>query len=249
MFHTALIDIKKIALITSVAMLSACGGGSGGSSSSTSGPVVSTDTFQVKTAYNNVLWNTNSSSFTLSGNVVTGGTTYPVTGSGNVNRSALTGSTFEGIPGYKKIYTTIGSFTVNGTTRPASVSYTDYVNANYTPTGMISTAEYVVVTSASEVPVTAKVNDSAQWYTANRYTSSSKTKLLGTRTATYALLPDTASTAILTVVITDKNNSGKTTFTNTSRIRITPPGAITPLTEQEFRDNGTEVLNVTYTFQ
>lgn len=194
------------------------------------------------------MWNTSPSTFTVSGSITSGGSTYPVTGNGTTRRGSLISSSFQGTPGYSKTYTTTGSVTVNGVTRPASASYTDYVDVNYVPLGM-SGDEFVVVTSANQVPVTAKVNDSGSWYQATRYASSSKVTVLGTRAVTYALLPDTASTAILSLVITDKDVKGKTVFTDTNRYRMTPAGLVTPLTEQAITDNGVEVTNVTATFQ
>lgn len=241
-------SVKTLVALSTSALLVACGGG-GGSSGGSSGPVVSTDTFQLKTAYNNILWNTSPSSFTLSGSVIAAGSTYQVSGSGTVSRGSLLSSSFEGKPGYSKYYSTSGTVTVNGVTRPANASYTDYVDLNYVPLGMSGSSEYMVVTSANQVPVTAKVNDSGTWYQGNRYLNSSKITLLGTRVVSYAMLPDTANTAILSVVITDKDKQGKTTYTDTNRYRMTPAGVVTLLTEQAVIDDGSESSNVTATFR
>ena len=237
------------ALVT--ATLAACGGGSGGgnSSSTPSGPVVSNETFQVRTAYNNNLIDTGTVSFKASGNYVTGGNSYPVTGSGSTTFGALTSSSFGGVPGYSKTTVTTGSVTVNGSTSSLASTGTQYVDLNYVPLGN-SGSEYVVVTSANPVPVTAKVNDTGNWYSANRYTNSSKTTLLGTRSVSFALLPDTASTAIMTIITTDKNTQGTTTSTYTTRSKITPAGVMTRISEQgvENTSNPTGVLTLDVTF-
>lgn len=241
-------QIKKFGSLVLVSSLIACGGGSGGSSSP-SGPVVSNETFQVKTAYNNSLLDTGTTSFRASGNYVTGGNTYPVTGSGSTTLGALTSSSFQGTPGYSKTSVITGSVTINGQTRPLASTSTQYVDLNYNPLGN-SGDEFTEVTTSNPVPVTAKVNDTGNWYQANRYTNSSKNTLLGTRSVSFALLPDTATTAILTIITIDKNTQGTTTSTYTTKSRITPAGVMTRLSEQgvENTTNPTGVLTLDISF-
>lgn len=108
--------------------LSACGGGGGGGATST-GPVASTETFQLRTAYVNYVTETRSLPFTVTGT----SSGYSVTGSGTATQGSLTSTTFESQAALQKTTTVTGSITANGVTTPLSSSNTTYVDSNYNP--------------------------------------------------------------------------------------------------------------------
>lgn len=218
--------------------LAACGGGGGGVPASPL-PVVSTDTFQIKTAYINDFNDTSSHPFTVSG--TTAG--FVVTGSGTVTQSPVTNGLFEGATVLQKTSTVTGSFVANGVTIPLIAADTAYMDANYVAKGWTGEG-YVVVTSATNVPDTAKVNDTGLWHTSNRYANSTKTTLLGTSEVSFALAPDTATTALLKITQIAKDTIGSTVMTATANFRMTPAGDLTRLSETGV--DGTTTLTLTY---
>lgn len=236
-------NVKKFAALSTTALLIACGGGGGGSTPA-AGPVVSTDNFQLKTAYDNIVLETGSKAFTITGNFISNGIATPVNGNGTVTRGALQSSSWEGRFAYSKVTSTA---VMGGNISPVSITSTSYVDANYNPLGS-SDLEYVDVTSYNQMPVTAKVNYSANFTQANRYTTSAKTTLLGTRSTSIKLDPDTASTAILVVEVIDKDTSGLITSIGNKKYRMTPTGVLTALTETAvvYAGSTTKTLNFTY---
>lgn len=88
----------------------------------------------------------------------------------------------------------------------------------------------------------AKVNDAGVLYTATRYTSSSKSTPVGTETETYALQPDTASTALLVLTTVYKDTGGFVTSTSTEKVRITPAGAFARLSISTVYPNGNSIV-------
>lgn len=208
------------------AFVTACGGGGDAGAPSSNVPVASTDTFQVKTAYINYFNDTSNHPFKISGTAAG----YAVTGSGTVEQSSIGNGTFEGAPVLQKTSTVTGTFFANGTTYPLVATDTTYVDSNYVPKGWAN-GEYVVISNAATIPDTAKVNDTGLWHTSNRFIDSSKIIFLGTSQVSYALLPDTASTALLKITQVDKDLIGNAIMTATAIFRITPAGALTRLSE------------------
>jgi hypothetical protein len=217
--------LSRVLTLTLLSALSACGGGGGGSTAST-GPVASTETFQLRTAYVNYVTETRSLPFTVTG--TTSGNS--VTGSGTATQGALTSATFESQAAQQKTTTITGSVTANSVTTPLSSTSTTYVDSNYNPLGSSGT-DYTVVTNGTSIPTTSRVNDTGTWYSTIRYTSSTKVTQRGTGTVSYVLEPDTASTALLKIIITEKNNSNTETSRSTVTFRMTPAGALTRISE------------------
>ena len=213
--------------VSAMALLAACGGGGGGTAEVL--PTTPVD-YQLRTAYVNYVTSTGSSNFTVSGTYTSGGSSFPITGSGTSTLGSLSATTFEGRPAQIKAGTVTGSISVNGTSQSLNGTQYSYVDSNYAPLGNSGT-EYIVVTSANQIPVTARVNDTNNFYNANRFTTSQKTTQLGTRSVSFVIEPYSGSNAYLTIISTDKNNSGTTTATNSAKFIMTPAGALTRVNE------------------
>lgn len=195
--------------------------------------------FQLRTAYVNYISRSGSWPFKVTG--VESGVSF--TCSGTETAGNVSSTTFEGQAAQAKTTTVTGSFNLNGQDLPLAGSSTAYVGTNYDLLGF-SGEEYEVVTSSKPIPATAKVNDTGNWYTADRYSNSSKTFRLGTSTATYVLEPDTASTALLKIIRTERDTRGNLTSTSTITFRMTPAGELTPLKETTIEESAS--VTVTY---
>ena len=228
--------LKYAAAVATLSLLAACGGGGGGSS----GPVTSTETFQVRTALTNYLTNTATYTGTISGTY----SSNPVTGTMVVTQGSLGAGTFEGQSALSKATTATGNIIVNGTNVPSAVTTTMFFNSNYVPLGESGGTDYEVVTGAVTIPTTARVGDTGNLYSVNRYSSSSKTLLRGTTQVSYVLEPDTATTAIFKMIQVEKNTSNTTTSTSTISFQITPSGGITR--KQETLAETGVAITVTY---
>ncbi len=230
---------KLLTLTLSAAFIAACGGGGGDAGVPAPTPVVSADIFQVKTAYINYFNDTATYPFTISGTV----SGYSVSGSGSLAQSSVTGGTFEGAAALQETSTVNWSLMINGQSSTFTDTQTAYVDSTYVPLGWAGD-EYVMVTSAATIPVTAMVNDKGIWHTANRYATSAKTTLLGTEVTSFELAPDTAVTALLKITQVDKDTLGNIEMTATATFRMTPAGALTRLSENAV--DATTSLTLTY---
>lgn len=228
--------IKSLAAVSALALMTACGGGGGGGAAA---PVASTDTFPLTTILANSL-QSSSNTFTISGT----SSGAAITGSGTVTRGSLSAGTFESLAAQQRTTTITGSFTVNGSSYALNSSATDWFDSNNVPVGESGGTDYVVVTGTPTIPATVRVNDTGTLYTANRYSNSTKSVLRGTETVTYVVEADTASTALLTLIVTEKDNSNTTTSTSSTQVRITPAGALTRIKETSLE--GSTSLIITY---
>jgi len=91
---------------------------------------------------------------------------------------------------------------------------------------------------------TGAKTDEGTLYTANRYFSSTKAVLRGTSRATYVVEADTSSTALVTLIIEEKNTSNVTTSTSSAQFRITTADAFTRIKETIVE--GASTLTITY---
>ena len=148
------------------------------------------------------------------------------------------------MPALQKTTTSAGSIVDNGQTAPLNSLSISWVDSNYVPKGNSGGSEYLVVTGTPTFPTAARINDTGTFYTANRYASSTKAVLNGTRTASYLVEADTASTALVSYIIEHKNTSNVTTSKSTQQFRITPTGTFTRIKENLVE--GTTSLTITY---
>ena len=230
--------IKCIAAITTFAVLTACGGGGGGS---TPEVIASTAAFPLKTVWVNSLTNTSSNNFNVTGTI----NNVSITGSGTVTFGALSAGTFAGLSAQQRTTTSTGSVLVNGTTNPINGSSISWVDSNYTPLGESGGTDYVLVTGTPNIPTTAHVYDTGTLYTANRYSDSGRNLLRGTKTVTYVLEADTATTALVTIIEEEKDTSSTLTSTSSSQFRITTTGTFTRIKETLLLTG----VSITYTYR
>jgi hypothetical protein len=212
---------NTLVAIFAAAVLSACGGGGGGGDGAAT-PVTSTETFRLFAIYVNT-FTASSNRFTVSGTI--NGT--PVTGSGTVTFGGLSNGSFEGGPAQQRVTAQNVTLTGGGQTTSISDVSESWFDSNYAPLGFSGSDDYIVVTEARAFPETAKVNDTGIWYTATRYGNITKQDQLGTRTVSYVMEADTATTAFLRIISTDKDISGSTLSTSSSKFRITTAGELT----------------------
>lgn len=208
-------------IVLSTALLIACGGGGGDSS-----PVVSAKTFDLKAIYANYLNSSYAYKISISGTV----SGLSVAGSGNVTLGTLQTTQFEEKTALMKTSVITGTISAEGRSIPYSGSSQGYYDTNYNPLGA-SSSNYLVVNSYTAMPTAAKVNDSGLWMNLTTYSSSAKSYSTGTRSVSYALSADTETTAILTLIYTDKDTSGSITSTIADKYRISITNSVTPLSE------------------
>jgi hypothetical protein len=228
--------MKKLTALALVALVSlflvACGSGGGDS-----GGTVPPATFPLWQAWVSTVSKAETRSFSVSG-------TYSgasVSGSGTVTFNPLKASTFEGKNALGQTIVVSGTLTVSGQTIPYGGTSTDYVDSNYLPLG-VANSGYMVVSGTPTIPQTAQVNDTGTLATFTAYDSSAKTTVLGTETMTFALLPDTASSAILQLIFTDRSTTGAVIGTATQTYRIALNGTLTRLSEQYQDSTGSMTL-------
>ncbi len=68
--------------------------------------------------------------------------------------------------------------------------------------------------------------------------------MLGTTTVNYAVQPDSASTALLRILVTQKTTGGTTKMTGIGTYRMTPAGGLTRLSEEV--QSGSTALTLRY---
>jgi len=241
--------------VSGLLFLTACGGGDNDVSTAINAPVE----YQLRTAYlNQLTMLSGSRKFKLTGSFVENGFSETINGEGTEDIGAMAATTFEGKSAQKKTTITRG-FAVVANNRNVTLDSVEdvYFDTNYNPLGQIGNeyvdengSLYTVVTSSTPIPATARVNDSGSLSSSNRYSSTSRTKLLGTYNVSYIVQEDTASTALLKLVGTLKDTAGKTKMTVTVSYRMTPAGVVTKInkTEVSYSSNfsATTTLNTSY---
>lgn len=112
--------------LLALALLTGCSGGGGGGSAAASGPVTSTLSFPLQSAYKSLIANGLTKNSTITG-------TY--SGSGSITAApAITAATFEGVAALSSFGTITMSLSAPGTP-PVVETYTNYYDSNYVPLG------------------------------------------------------------------------------------------------------------------
>ncbi len=241
-----------------VLLLTACGGGDGGGDSPTTAPAPKE--FQVRTAYlNKLTMSSGVKKFKLTGNLVERGLTESISGDGTEDVGVATAATLGSMPTQKITTVVRGSAVVANRNVSLDSIKEMHLDSNNNPVALISNEYndengylYLLITSITPIPQTARINDSGNLYAANRYRTNTSTgsTLVGTYVASYAIQEDTATTALFVLTGTLKDTAGKTLMTETERYRITQSGLIAKISKTvvSYSSNFTAVttLNTNY---
>lgn len=216
---------KLIGLLVFAALVvSGCGGGGGNA-----GPVVSRQSFNIKTAI--ASYTSTPHSYTFTGSGTLNGVPITVTGTGDLG--VLTAGIFEGQTALQQTETTNLTITENGNPTPlSSVVTLFYLPADYSPLGSMSPNRYEVNDPGTTYPTTAKVGDSGMVGSAKRYSDSTKSTLIRSATSSYRVEADTATSAIVNLVtVTTFIQPPSSPQTETIRYRLDSVGTFTLLSD------------------
>jgi hypothetical protein len=207
-------SLKLLLISTLLLLVSACGGGGGGSS----GPVASSNSFDIRAGATRLAASGSSKTLTISGTC---------SGTFSLTRSPATSSTtFEGKAALSG--SSVGTANFSNCTPASNVgTATYYYDSNYVPLGYATVGgNYAVWASTPTFPVAAKVGDVAVVGTVNLYTNSSKTTPAGTEEHSYVIEADTATTAIVNLIIKSYTTSHVLTDTEQDRYRVAADGSL-----------------------
>ena len=230
-----------------VASFSGCSGGGGEASPSV--PVQSVSNFPLLTAIAGYINSTRSYQTSMTGTAFASTIpNTPFSGSGTFSESSKSWI-FEGVQGIAKSSSLTATLQLAGQNMPFADTNVTYFDSNYKALGSTSATSYCVVTSSNPMPTTAKIGDNGVWYVSTCYTDSTKKTKVGTGTASYALEPDTQTTAILKLIVKAVDNGGNTVVTGSSSLRITVNGDVSRFAETATLTAAGITLNYTATYQ
>lgn len=233
--------ILKVAFFATVtaSLLYGCGGGGGSGSPAATGPVASTNSFLLQTAYKALIANGLTKNFTISGTCSGSGT--------KTSAPATTAATFEGAPALSGTATLTLSYTncTPATTAQTSIGYFD---SNYVPLGFNSVGvNYGVYPTSPTIPTSVTVGGTATIGTENLYTDSTKTTSTGTISSSYVVEADTSTTAIVNLIAKIYNAAGTLTATEQDRYRIDANSTLTPVSiDIQYANTSTNHLVFTF---
>lgn len=102
---------------------------------------------------------------------------------------------------------------------PLTSTSTSWTDSNYVPRGSTGD-EYEVVVGTPTIPTTARVNDTGVLYTLTLYPDSRKQYPTGTVVVSYVVEPDTATTATVKFIQTNRDTFSTITDIATATFRI-----------------------------
>lgn len=209
---------KSLIGLCLVALLSGCGGGGG--SVEPSGPVTSTLSFPVQSAWGAYVAAGTTKSFVISGTC---------SGTASATQSAAAGgATFEGVTGRLSATRVFTMSLSNCTPASSAVTTTLYFDTNYVPLGSSTVGtNYGVYLVPPTIPPSVMVGGAGILGTATLYTNSTKSVAAGRVDASYVVEADTASTVIFNLIAKVYNVAGVLTATEQDRYRIGATGALT----------------------
>lgn len=212
--------IHHFALAAAAALvLSACGGGG---DAGPAGPVASSLSFPLKSAYAAAVASGYSKTYSVSGSC--NGTATQTRG------AASAGASFEGASGLLSAVETLTISFTNCTPVSTAATATSYYDTSYNPLGssVVGTV-YRVYPAALTIPSSVMVGSTGTIGTGNNYSNSTKTTLLGQTALSYVVEPDTATTAIVNLIARTYDAAGRLTSTEQDRYRIAATGAAVPV--------------------
>jgi hypothetical protein len=228
--------VKKILLsllvTISTAGLIACGGGNS-SSATPAASNVSTNTFPVGTGITALAAAGQLNNFNVSG---TCNGTFS-----NISAPANTSTTFEGNPALSSV--AVITISLSNCTGSSVATETSYYSTSYLPLGFSvlggNFGDYAI---PPVIPATVHVGDAGVVGTENLYTNSAKTTPVGRNDISYAIEPDTSTSAILNLI--SKNYNVASTLQNTvqDRYRMQANGSLTLISSDVLYSSGTHLI-------
>jgi hypothetical protein len=208
---------KYCAVVMLSTTLVGCSGSGGGGISA--GPVVSTHSFPLGSAYRSMITNPSTYNFNISGSC---------NGTGNISTAAANTSViFETIAGYAAAQTVTMNFT-NCTPTSTALTGTNYYDLNYDPLGYsISGGEYGVYLNAPNFPGSVRVGDTGTIGTITVYDSTANED--GVDVVSYVIEPHTASTAIVNFITRSYDIDNNLLLTEQDRYLLRTTGALEPV--------------------
>jgi len=230
-----------LAAVLAAVLISACGGGGGGSGTTGGGGVTSTSTFNVRSGYQARVNAGATDNYAVSGTC---------TGTAQIVNGAASPTTFKGAAALAATQNATVNFGTSCTPSLSTASGTNYYDSTYALLGSTVTgveyAEYANGTTPAGLPTGAKVGDTGALTSLTTYTDASKMTVTGSRTVTYAMEADTATTAILNVIVKTFDTSNALQVTQQSRYRVAADGSLTVLTI-DVQYSGTGTAHLVYT--
>lgn len=143
---------------------------------------------------------------------------------------ATTAATFEGHAAWSSAETGNLSFT-NCDFGPIATAETVYYDSSYALLGSSTPRSYGVYLADPRIPVSAKVGDSGPWGKLSVYKDSTKQVSTSHHDKSYVVEPDTATTAIVSIITKGYDAKGEPSFTSQVRYRITASGGLTLISD------------------
>jgi hypothetical protein len=222
--------LVRFSYLLPLLLAAACGGGGTDPAASTPGqqaPIQSDATYNLKQTVANYIQSSQVRNFTVSGTV--NGST--VSGSGTTTAGSPQPSSLENIPTQAKTISTTAEVFVNGVRDRLNVAEVSHYDADSNLRGIVGDG-YSVASSILPLPIAAKANDAGAWVNLNSYNSSFKTSLQGSIAVTFSLSAETNSTAIATLLYTNRDRQGTFTGSSAVIIRIRTDNSFTILREE-----------------
>ena len=209
---------RSIMGICCIVLLSACGSGGGDGDPALVAPPQS---FPLRGAFSALFANGETKTFTVSG-TCNGTATF-------AQAATVGGANFNNVAGQLSAARTVAMNLSNCLLPSNNVTSTVYYDTNYAPLGYDSSPNpgYGVFLAPAAMPEFGKVGDAGNLGTLTNYTSSAKTAVVGQTKSSYLVEADTASSAIVTVIVRDFNTSDVLQATEQDRYRIGLTGAAT----------------------
>lgn len=227
-------NLSRLVVVAGILVsLASCGGGGGGGG----GPVVSSLSFPLQSGMKASVQQGSSTDFSVSGTC---------SGTANLTYSTPTPATF----GTVSALSVIGTLSINlPNCNPSYLSgtLTDYYDSNYIPLGTIdSGGNYGKYLTPPNIPVSVKVGDTGAIGTINYYSDSAFLFDAGHDDMSYAVAPDTANTAIVSIIDKSYDVNGVLTSTEQDKYRLKADGTLIPVSvDIQFANSSTTHLVLT----
>jgi hypothetical protein len=197
--------------------LAACGGG-GSASEGTTTLVPSVATFSIDAAYKKNITTSKNLTWSLSG-IVNG---LAVSGSGTLNETYVSGTTFNGLVAQLRTSAFNGTLSGQGQSAPYTQTERTYYDSLIRFIGSSGSAGVTYAnTILGTLPTAAKIGDQGNLSTTTSYSNAAKTTVLGSSNVGWVLSADSATSALL------KLTSSGNGVTTVETLRLTTTGEVT----------------------